>query len=100
LKKIVAGGILLFCGIILYLGIHIPAAYHATKLGGWTTPPGRLGTALNEMGGTTASNNSVIMIIVGLILLVWGCFGDDLISILRKLKDENEATINKENDIA
>jgi hypothetical protein len=46
LKKIIAGGILLISGIILYLGIHIPAAIQASKLGGWSIPPGRLGTAL------------------------------------------------------
>jgi hypothetical protein len=72
LKQIIAGGIFLISGIILYLGIHIPAAIQASKLGGWTTPPGRLGTALSEMGGITATNNSVIMIIVGVILIVWG----------------------------
>ncbi|TJY43071.1 hypothetical protein E5161_04015 [Cohnella pontilimi] len=86
MKKIVAGGIILFCGIILYLGIHIPAAYHASKLGSWSTPPGRLGTALNEMGGATATYYSVIMIIGGMILLVWGCFDDEITSALKKLR--------------
>jgi len=46
-EKIIVGGIFLFCGVFLYLGIHITAAYHASKLSGWSTLTGRLGTALN-----------------------------------------------------
>jgi hypothetical protein len=95
LKKIIAGGIFLFSGIILYLGIHIPVAIYASKLGGWTTPPGRFGTALSDMGGISATNNSVIMIIVGVILLVWGSFDDELLSLLKKIK-QILLTINKE----
>lgn len=94
MKKVIAGGILLFCGIGLYLGIYIPAAYHATKLGGWSTPPGRLGTALNEMGGTNAYNYSVMIIISGVILLLWGCFGENIKNSFNKWK-RNDQTINK-----
>lgn len=86
MKKVIAGGILLFCGIILYLGIYIPAAFHAAKLSGWSTPPGRLGTALNEMGGAAALNYSVMIIVAGMILIVWGCFGAEAISRIKKFK--------------
>lgn len=86
MKKIIVGGILLFCGVILYLGIHIPASHHALKLSGWTTPPGRIGTALNEMGLASAANYSVILIIVGIILLLWGCFVDEIISRYKNYK--------------
>lgn len=99
MKKIIVGGILLFSGIILYLGIYIPVALHASILGGWTTPPGRLGTALNEMGGTTAFNYSIVMIICSIILLLWGCFEEDVKKmIIRtiKKKNDNKTSINQD----
>jgi hypothetical protein len=86
MKKVMAGGILLFCGVILFLGIYIPAAFHAAKLSGWSTPPGRLGTALHEMGGAAAMNYSVIIIVAGIILIVWGCFGAEAIRRIKKFK--------------
>lgn len=86
MKNVIAGGIFLFCGVILFLGIYIPAAFQAAKLGGWSTPPGRLGTALNEMGGAAAMNYSVIIIVAGIILIVWGCFGAEAISRIKKSK--------------
>jgi len=76
----------LFCGIILFLGAYIPAANYAAKLGGWSTPPGRFGTALEDTGGKVLMNNSIIMIIVGILILAWGCFNDDIIKILKKTK--------------
>ncbi|REK77588.1 hypothetical protein [Paenibacillus paeoniae] len=78
MKKVIAGGILLFCGIILYLGVYIPASQIAFKLGSWTTPPGRLGTALSQTGGTTPMVYAAIMMAVGACLLLWGCFLDDI----------------------
>ncbi|QHW33788.1 hypothetical protein GZH47_25310 [Paenibacillus rhizovicinus] len=101
MKKIIVGGILLFSGVILYLGVFIPAARLASTLGGWTTPPGRLGTALNETGGSTAYHSSIVMIICGILLLLWGCFGEEVTGLIvrvRKIKNENEhePTINQD----
>ncbi|WP_238652273.1 hypothetical protein [Paenibacillus piscarius] len=83
MKKIIAGSILLFSGIILYLGVYIEAARHSSTLGGWTTPPGRFATALNEVGGTTTFYSSIVMIICGIILLLWGCFEDDVVKLIK-----------------
>ncbi|GIP32786.1 hypothetical protein [Paenibacillus sp. J2TS4] len=74
MKKIWAGGILLFNGVILFLGIYIPAAIYASRLTGWTTPPGRLGTALGEMGGTIPFVCSILMMILGIIFILWESF--------------------------
>ncbi|MFF2888686.1 hypothetical protein [Paenibacillus sp. NPDC057967] len=92
MKKVIAGGIFLFCGVILYLGVYIPASQIASNLGGWSTPPGRLGTALSQIGGTTPLMYSVIMMAAGACLLLWGCFLDD---ILRK-KDGNQAEASQQ----
>ncbi|MFF2484612.1 hypothetical protein [Paenibacillus sp. NPDC058071] len=90
MKKIIAGGIVLLSGVILFLGIYIPMSFHASKLGGWTTPPGRLGTALNEMGGATAFNYSIIMIICGIFLLLWGCFEEEIKRTIKKIVHYNK----------
>lgn len=100
MKKIIVGGILLFSGVLLYLGVYVPVALHASKLGGWTTPPGRFGTALNEMGGTAAFNYSIIMIICGILLLVWGCFGEEIIRTMKKTKHDNKTSINQDESLS
>lgn len=88
MKKIVAGGIFLFCGVILYLGVYIPASMEAAKLGGWSTPPGRLGTALQVIGGITPFVFSIIMMAVGACLLLWGSFLDDILRKKARSKTE------------
>ncbi|MEK4512140.1 hypothetical protein [Paenibacillus sp. FSL K6-2524] len=98
MKKIITGGILLCCGIILYLGGYIPAAHYASELGGWSTPPGRLGTALEATGGKSAINNSMIMMIIGFFLLAWGCFSDEIIRIQKLFKQDNLKRMNRENE--
>ncbi|WP_147384486.1 hypothetical protein [Paenibacillus sp. 1011MAR3C5] len=95
MKKVIAGGIFLFCGVILYLGIYIPASKISSTLGGWSTPPGRLGTALSETGGTMPLIYAVIMMAAGACLLLWGCFLDD---ILRK-KDRNQVEASQQSSI-
>lgn len=50
MKKVIAGGLFLISGVILYISVHIPAASLAATLSGWSSPPGKLGTALAEMG--------------------------------------------------
>lgn len=74
MKMIISGGFILFSGVILYIGVHIPAALHAENISGWYTPPGRYGTALEETGGTIGMIISVAMCILGMALLMWGAF--------------------------
>lgn len=86
MKKVVAGGLFLISGVILYISAHIPAAFLAFKLGSWSTPPGRLGTALEEMGGAATRNGSIILIISGVIVILWGAFEDELIRLYKNNK--------------
>ncbi|PJN56414.1 hypothetical protein PAEVO_31370 [Paenibacillus sp. GM2FR] len=90
MKKVVAGGFLLISGIILYLSVHIPATLFASKLGSWTTPPGRLGTALAEMGAVAAINGSIILIISGVVVILWGAFEDELIRLYKYSKRRSD----------
>jgi len=77
----------LFCGVILYLGIFNLAYSEIPKLESYYIHLGRLGTALKVIGGTTPFILSIIMMVAGACLLLWGCFLDD---ILRK-KARNKA---------
>lgn len=77
MKKVIAGGLFLLSGITLYISVHIPAAILASKLGSWSTPPGRLGTALEEMGGTATRNGSMILMFIGALLILWGAFEEE-----------------------
>lgn len=72
MKKVITGGFMLISGIFLYIGIHVPAALYITKLTGWTTPPGRYGTAVIDTGGTNAVIISIILSVLGLIFMIWG----------------------------
>lgn len=78
MKKVIAGGLFLLSGVILYISVHIPAASLAATLGGWSSPPGRLGTALEQMGGAATRNGSVFLIIIGVVVILWGAFEEEL----------------------
>lgn len=90
MKRIVSGGIILFAGVALTLGTYIPAAKYSSTLGGWNTPPGRLGTALDAMGGTELFYFSIVLIILGLIFLIIGSFED----LFRNSKRHTGSKIN------
>lgn len=78
MKKLVAGGILLFTGVIMYLAIHVSAVETASHLGEWSTPPGRLGTAMDEFGGEVPTRYSIFLAVIGFLLLFWGVFEDEI----------------------
>ncbi len=59
------GGFLFVSGILLYTGIRIAAVLYMKELTGWSTPPGRYGTALEQIGAkkdivVSLKNNSLI----------------------------------------
>ncbi|WP_090725200.1 hypothetical protein [Paenibacillus sp. PDC88] len=81
MKRIISGGILLMSGTILYTGIRISTAIYAESLGGWSTPPGKFGTALEELGAVLPRNLSVALILAGVVLVLWGCFDKQIIKL-------------------
>ena|GEM_PF-2933245 len=96
MKKIIAGGILLFCGVILFLGAFIPAAHYAENLGSWSTRTGKLGTALNDIGGASVANYSVMLMIAGIALLLWGGIIEGIISSYKEYKADLKSSLNNE----
>lgn len=79
MKKVLAGGFMMLSGILLFIGVHIPAAQYSSKLTGWTTPPGRYGTAIIDTGGTSPLIISIILCFLGLLLMIWGSVIDQFI---------------------
>lgn len=78
MKKIIAGGILFLGGIALYLGIYLPALELGLTLGGFTTPPGRIGSALEITEGNTPMVYAIGSMVFGFMLMVWGALKDEL----------------------
>lgn len=68
---------MLLAGVFLFIGAHIPAALYASKLTGWTTPPGRYGTSIADTGGQASVTIAIILGLAGLLLLIWGSVIED-----------------------
>jgi hypothetical protein len=84
MKRVIAGGFIFISGIILYLGIHISASLFMTNVNGWSTPPGRFGTALRESGGYTANIFALILCILGFFIIIYECYLREIIERNRK----------------
>ncbi|QAY66946.1 hypothetical protein [Paenibacillus protaetiae] len=95
MKKMLVGGFLFLVGIIFYLAIHIPAAKYAAELGGWSTPPGKLGTALRDMGGTAPTRYSIFFIVIGFLLLMYGTFENEVNALAVKLYAASRKAVQK-----
>lgn len=83
MKKVLIGGFLFVSGILLYIGIHISTAIFMTEVKAWSTPPGRYGTALEEIGGQAEINISIILCIVGIALMMWDGMRKSIINLKR-----------------
>lgn len=71
MKKIITGGFLFISGIFLYTGIRIAAVLYMKELNGWSIPPGRYGTALEEIGGKQDIAVSLGLCLLGIVLMFW-----------------------------
>ncbi|MCM3785721.1 hypothetical protein M3231_22385 [Neobacillus mesonae] len=81
MKKIISGGIFLISGTILYTGIRISASLYASEsISGWSTPPGKYGTALEELGAVLPRNLAVVLMIAGVALILWELFGKQMLN--------------------
>ncbi|MDQ0112588.1 hypothetical protein [Paenibacillus harenae] len=90
MKRVIAGGFILLSGIILYLGMHISASIFIPNINGWSTPPGRFGTALRESGGYMANIFAIILCILGFFIIIYECY-------LKEIIDRNRKTIAQRN---
>lgn len=74
MKKLLSGISLIFSGIILFGIAYIPSSNYLIKLGEWSTPPGKLITAIMGTGGLLPFVTSICLFIFGIIFLLWGTF--------------------------
>ncbi|WP_211748616.1 hypothetical protein [Paenibacillus sp. Marseille-Q4541] len=86
MKKIIAGGILFLGGICLYLGMYLPALELGLTLGGFTTPPGRIGSALEITEGNKPMIYAIGCMILGFMLVIWGALKEELTKTYSYLK--------------
>ncbi len=78
MKKLIGGGIFFLSGTTLYTVLIDRASSTASELGGFSTPPGRFGTAVDLLGVSAPLNLSKLLMIVGALFIVWGIFADDI----------------------
>jgi hypothetical protein len=102
MKRVIAGGFILLSGVILFLGMHISASIFMPNINGWSTPPGRFGTALRESGGYIANIFAIILCILGFFILIYECYLREMIDrnrkaiALRNIEYKNEFETNKQ----
>jgi hypothetical protein len=102
MMRVIAGGFILLSGIVLYLGIHISASLIMPNINGWSTPPGRFGTALRETGGYAANIFGIILCILGLFIIIYECYLSGIIErnrntiAQRNIEYKNDYETNKQ----
>ena len=89
MKVFILGAVFFFSGIILYVGVHILAAMYVKEMTGWSTPPGRFGTALAETAGNAPHAFSIWLCIIALILLCWEVVYRIIKPIVLNIKQNN-----------
>ncbi|QUH30285.1 hypothetical protein [Vallitalea guaymasensis] len=87
MKKVVFGGILILAGVMLLGIVYIPTSIQCMNLNGWTTPTGKFMYAMQELGSTFPYYLSIILLIVGIIIGLIGCFEN---TIRKLIKNHNK----------
>lgn len=62
--------VLLLSGTMLFGLMHLAIALYIPNFGGWSTPPGKLITVLNEIMGLVPYVLSILFILIGLLILL------------------------------
>lgn len=79
MKKIIAGTAFLFFGLILYLVLHVQAVEYLTNsLTSWHTEKGKLWSSLDQTHALIPTYIGITFCVVGTILILWGCFEDNV----------------------
>lgn len=69
MRKIIIGSVFIISAVILYSFVHLSASIYLPNITGWSTPPGRFGTALSETGGVLPASLSIVMGVIGFMLI-------------------------------
>ena len=75
MRKVVFGGILIFASVIIFAIIEVSTSKYCETLGSWSTPPGKYMTALRDTGNYFIFGLSILLLLIGVIIGMVGCFG-------------------------
>lgn len=64
------GYVLFISGIILFGLMQLAIALFIPNLSGWSDPPGKLATVLNEIIGWVPYTLSIILLIIGALIII------------------------------
>lgn len=98
-KRILAGGFILLSGVLLYLGVHLAAVMYLPHITGWSTPPGKYGTALRETGGYAANLISILFMIGGSLILLIELYFPHAAATYKKALAERNREYEKEHNL-
>ena len=65
------GYILFISGIMLFCLMHLAIALFIPNLSGWSNPPGKLATVLNEIIGWVPYTLSIILFLIGTLIIIY-----------------------------
>lgn len=68
--RYVAGIGFIFTGVLLYITNHAIIAAYGMQVTRWNTPPGRLGTAADEVSSSLLVGLSVVSLVLGVVYLI------------------------------
>lgn len=78
------GYVLFFSGIVLFGFMHLAIALYIPNLGGWSDPPGKFETVLNDIMGWVPYTLSILFILIGVFIVIF-----DILQTKRIEKDNN-----------
>ncbi|MEK0316507.1 hypothetical protein [Cohnella sp. 56] len=96
MKKLLAGTALLAAGIGLYLTAYVQASRILPQIGQWPTAKGRLWVAYREVGAVAPSRFGILLCVVGIALLLWGTFEQELAALWRTSAAKIKENLNQE----
>lgn len=64
-KLLLLGCVLIFSGTVLFGLIHLAIALYIPHLSGWSDPPGKFETVLNDISGWGPYILSIVLMIIG-----------------------------------
>lgn len=92
MKKILSGISFLFFGLTLYITAHIQAVNYLPLVTSWNTDKGKYWSALDETHGIQLTYFGITFCVLGTILILIGCFEDQIKKIFKTSSSKQEET--------
>ncbi|MCT4687299.1 hypothetical protein [Vallitalea sp.] len=81
MKKVIFGGILILAGVMLMGIVYIPTSIQCMDLHTWMSNQ-KFMSAMQELGIIFPYHLSIILIIVGIVIGLIGCFEDSICKLI------------------